>query len=138
MITHLESDILQCEVKWALGSIATNKARRSDGIPAEIFPTLKDDAVKVLYSIQKQIWKSQQWLQDWKRSVFIPIPKKGNAKGYSTCLLSCFSHVQLFVTLWTVACQVPLSMEFSRQEYWNGLPFPTPGNLPMQGLNPPL
>ena len=94
MITHLESDILQCEVKWALGSIATNKARGSDGIPAEIFQTLKDDAVKVLYSIQKQIWKSQQWLQDWKRSVFIPIPKKGNAKecsSYHTVAL--ISHV---------------------------------------------
>ena len=94
VITHLESDILQCEVKWALGSIATNKARGSDGIPAEIFQTLKDDAVKVLYSIQKQIWKSQQWLQDWKRSVFIPIPKKGNAKecsSYHTVAL--ISHV---------------------------------------------
>ena len=78
VITHLEPDILGCEVKWALGSITTNKA--SDGIPVEFFQILKDDAVKVLHSICQQIWKSQQWSQDWKRSVFIPIPKKENAK----------------------------------------------------------
>ena len=76
--THLELDILECEVRWALGSITTNKA--SDGIPVEFFQILKDDAVKVLHSICQQIWKSQQWSQDWKRSVFIPIPKKENAK----------------------------------------------------------
>ena len=81
MITHLEPDIL--EVKWALGSITTNKASGSDGIPAELFQILKDDAVKVLHSICQQIWKTQQWPQDWKRTVFIPIPKKGNAKEYS-------------------------------------------------------
>ena len=83
MITHLEPDILECEVKWALGSITTNKASGGDGIPVELFQILKDDAVKVLYSICQQIWKTQQWPQDWKRSVFIPIPKKGNAKECS-------------------------------------------------------
>ena len=77
MIIHLEPDILECEVKWALGSITTNKASRGDGIPVELFQILKDDAVKVLHSICQQIWKTQQWPQDWKRSVFIPIPKKG-------------------------------------------------------------
>ena len=90
VITHLELDILECEVKWALGSITTNKASRSDGIPVELFQILKDDAVKVLHSICQQIWKTQQWPQDWKRSVFIPIPKKGNAKecsNYHTIVL---------------------------------------------------
>ena len=77
MITHLEPDILECEVKLALENITTNKASGGDGIPVQI---LKDDAVKVLHSICQQIWKTQQWPQDWKRSVFIPIPKKGNAK----------------------------------------------------------
>ena len=79
-ITHLEPDILECEFKWALGSITMNKASRSDGIPVELFQTLKDDAVKVLHPICQQIWKTQQWPQEWKRSVFIPIPKKSNAK----------------------------------------------------------
>ena len=83
VITHLEPDILECEVKWALGSITTNKASGGDGIPVELFPILKDDTVKVLHSICQQIWKTQQWPQDWKRSVFIPISKKGNAKEYS-------------------------------------------------------
>ena len=83
MITHLEPDILECEVKWAFGSITTNKADRGDGIPAELFKIVKDDAVKVLHSICQQIWKTQQWPQDWKRSVFIPVPEKGNAKVYS-------------------------------------------------------
>ena len=83
VITHLEPDILECEVKWALGSIAMNKASGGDGIPVELFQILKDDAVKVLHSIYQQIWKTQQWPQDWKRSVFIPIPKKGNAKECS-------------------------------------------------------
>ena len=82
MITHLEPDILEHEVKWALGSITMNKA--SDGIPAELFQVLKDDAVKVLHSVCQQIWKTQQWPLDWKRSVFIPVPKKGNAKECST------------------------------------------------------
>ena len=79
-VTHLEPDILEYEVKWALGSITTNKASGGDGIPVELFQILKDDAVKVLHSMCQQIWKTQQWPQDWKRSVFIPIPKKGNAK----------------------------------------------------------
>ena len=80
VITHLEPDVLECEVKWALGSITMNKAGGSDGIPVELFQILKDGVVKVLRSIHQQIWKTQQWPQDWKRSVFIPIPKKGNAK----------------------------------------------------------
>ena len=83
MITHLEPDILECEVKWAIESITTNKASGGDGIPVELFQILKDDAVKVLLSICQQILKTQQWPQDWKRSVFIPIPKKGNAKECS-------------------------------------------------------
>ena len=83
MITHLEPDILECEVKWALESITTNKASGGDGIPVELFQILKDDAVKALHSICQQIWKTHQWPQDWKRSVFIPIPKKGNAKECS-------------------------------------------------------
>ena len=83
MIIHLEPDILECEVKWALGSNTTNKASGGDGIPAELFQILKDDAVKVLHSIGQQIWKTQQWPQDWKRSVFIPIPKKANGKEWS-------------------------------------------------------
>ena len=83
VITHLEPDILECEVKWALGSITMNKTSRGDGFPVEVFQVVKDDAVKVLHSICQKIWKTQQWPQDWKRSVFIPIPKKGNAKEYS-------------------------------------------------------
>ena len=83
-ITHLEPDILECEVKWALGSITMNKVNGGDGIPVDLFQILKDDAVKVmLHSICQEIWKTQQWPQDWKRSVFIPIPKKGNAKECS-------------------------------------------------------
>ena len=85
MIIHLEQDILECEVKWALESITTNKASGGDGIPVESFQILKDDAVKVLHSICQQIWKTQQWPQDWKRSVFIPIPKKVKAKECSNC-----------------------------------------------------
>ena len=98
-ITHLEPDILECEVKWALGSITTNKASGGDIIPVALFQILKDDAVKVLHSICQQIWKTQQWPQDWKRSVFIPIPKKGSAKecsNYRTiALISHHSKVML-------------------------------------------
>ena len=83
VVTHLESDIQKCEVKWALGSITMNKASRGDGIPAKVFQSLRDDAVKVLHSKCQQIWKTQQWPQDWETSVFIPIPKKGNAKECS-------------------------------------------------------
>ena len=97
--THLEPDILECEVKWTLGSITMNKASGGDGIPVELFQILKDDAVKVLHSIHHQTWKTQQWLQDWKSSVFIPIPKKGNAKECSNwhtiALISHASKVML-------------------------------------------
>ena len=89
VITHLEPDILECEVKWALGSISMNKASGGDGIPGELFQILKDDAVKVLHSTCQQIWKTQQWPQDWKRSVFIPIPKKGNDKKMFKLLHKC-------------------------------------------------
>ena len=82
-VTHLEPDILECKAKWVLGNITTNKATRGDGIPVELFQILKDDVVKMLHSICQQIWKTQQWPRDWKRSVFIPIPKKGNAKECS-------------------------------------------------------
>ena len=93
VITHLEPDILECEVKWALGSITMNKASGGDGIPVELFQIIKDDAVKVLHSICQQIWKTQQWPQDWKSSVFIPIPKKGNAKERSNYhIIALISH----------------------------------------------
>ena len=93
VITHLEQDILEREVKWALGSITTNKASGGDGIPVELFQILKDDAMEVLHSICQHIWKTQQGLQDWKRSVFIPIPKKGNAKECSNyCTIALISH----------------------------------------------
>ena len=93
VITHLERDILECEVKWSLGSITTNKVSGGDGIPVELFQILKDDAVKVLHSVCQQIWETQQWPQDWKRSVFIPIPKKGNAKECSNyCTITLISH----------------------------------------------
>ena len=89
VITHLEPDILECKVNWALGSITTNKVSGGDGIPAKLFQILKEDTVKVFHSICQQIWKTQQQPQNWKRSVFIPIPKKGNAKEYSNyCTIS--------------------------------------------------
>ena len=98
VITNLEPDILECVVKWALESIAMNKASGGDGIPVELFQILKDDAVKVLHSVCQKIWKTQQWPQEWKRSVFIPISKKGNAKGCSNyctiALISCTSNAQ--------------------------------------------
>ena len=101
MITNLEPDILECEVKWVLESITTNKAGGGDGIPVELFQILKDDAVKGLHSICQQIWKTQQWPQDWKRSVFIPISKKGNAKECSNhhtiALISYASKVMLTI-----------------------------------------
>ena len=141
VITHLEPDILECEVKWALGSITTNKARGGDGTPAELFQILKDDAVKVLHSICQQIWKTQQWPQDWKRSVFIPIPKKGNAKecsNYQTiALISHASKVAAATAKLLQECPTlcdpidgsPLgssTLGFSKQEHWSGLPFPSP------------
>ena len=93
MITHLEPDILECEAKWALGSITTNKASGGDGIPVKLFQILKDGAVKVLHAICPQIWKMQQWPQDWKRSLFIPIPRKGNAKECSNYRTIALSHM---------------------------------------------
>ena len=112
MITHLEPDVLECEVKWALGSITTNKARGGDGIPVELFQILKDDAMKVLHSICQQIWKTQQWPQDWKRSFFFPVPKKGNAKECSNyCTIVLTSH----------ASKVMLRILQTRlQQYMNG------------------
>ena len=99
VITHLELDILECEFKWVLGSITMNKATGGNGIPVELFQILRDDAVKVLQPICQQIWKTQQWPQDWKRSVFIPVPKKGNAKECSNyhiiALISCASKLML-------------------------------------------
>ena len=99
VMTHQESDILECKVKWPLGSITTNKPSGGDGIPVELFQILKDDAVKVLHSICQKIWKTQQWPQDWKRSVFIPIPKKGNVKEcsdyHTIALISHASKVML-------------------------------------------
>ena len=116
VITHLEPDILECEVKWALESITTNKASGGDGIPAEPFLILKDDAVKVLHLLCQQIWKTQQWPQDWKRSVFIPIPKKGYAKEcsnyHTTALISHASKILLkilqawFNSMWTMNFQM--------------------------------
>ena len=115
VITDLEPDILECKVKWALESITMNKSSGGDGIPAKLFPILKDDAVKMLHSICQQIWKTQQWPQDWKKSVFIPIPKKGNANecsNYHTVALT--SHVskvilkilqarlQQYVNIWKI------------------------------------
>ena len=111
VITHLAPDILECEVKWALGSITMNKGSGCDGIPVELFQILKDDAVKVLHSICRQIWKTQQWPQDWKRSVFISIPKKGNAKecsNYRTIAL--ISHTR------EVMCKI---LQVRLQQYVN-------------------
>ena len=134
MITDLEPDILEYEVKWGLGSITSNKASWGDRVPVELFPILKDDAVKVLHSIWQQIWKTQQCPQNWKSLVFIPIPKKGNAKECSK--LKFLSRVLLFEAPRTIAYQASLSMGFSRQEYLSGLPFPSPGDLPNAEIKP--
>ena len=115
VITHLEPDVLQFDFKWALGSIPANKANGGDEIPVELFQILKDDAVKVLHSICQQIWKTQQWPQDWKRSVFIPIPKKGNAKecsNYHTVALISHASKVMFKILQArlqqyVNCELP-------------------------------
>ena len=116
MISHLEPDILECEVKWALGSITMNKASGGDGIPVELFQILKDGAVQMLHSICQQIWKTQQWPQAWKRSVFIPIPKKGNAKECSNywiiALISHASKVMLKIL------QVSLQ-QYANHELWD-------------------
>ena len=113
LITHLEPDILECEVNWALGSIAMNKASEGDGIPAELFEILKDDAVKMPHSICQEIWKTQQWPQDWKRSVFIPIPKKGNAKECSNChTAALISHAsKVMVQILQVRLQQSMNQE---------------------------
>ena len=111
VITHLEPDILECEVKWALESITTNKARGGDGTPVELFQILKDDTVKALHSICQHIWKTQQWPQDWKRSVFIPIPMKDNAKECSNhCTIALISHVYKFILK---------ILQVTRQQYVN-------------------
>ena len=102
VISHLQAGILECKVKWTLRNITTNKASRGDGIPVELYQILKDDAVKVLHSICQQIWKTQQWPQNWKRSVFIPIPKKGNAKecsNYHTIVLISHASKVMFKIL---------------------------------------
>ena len=108
MITHLEPDILECEVKWAFGSITTNKASGSDGISAELFQILKDDAMKVFHSICQQMWKTQQWPRNWKRSAFIPIPKKGNAKECSNYLTIAFISHTSKVILKTLQARLQL------------------------------
>ena len=115
VITHLEPDILECEVKWALGSITMNKASGGDGIPVELFQILKDDAVKVLHSICQQIWKTQQWSQDCKKSVFISIPKKGNAKECSNyCTIALFSHTnKVILKILQVSLQQYMNCELS-------------------------
>ena len=120
VITDLEPDILECEVKWALGSITTNKASGGDGIPVELFQTLKGDAVKVLHSTSQQIWKTQQWPQDW--SVFIPIPKKGNAKecsNYQTILLISHASTEKAMATHssTVAWKIPWTEEPGRLQF---------------------
>ena len=113
VIIHLEPDILECEVKWASGSITTNKASGGDGIPVELFQILKEDAVKALHSICQQIWKTQQWPQNWKRSVFIPIPKKGNAKEYTNYhTVALISHAsKVMLKIWRLQqymnCELP-------------------------------
>ena len=118
MITHLEPDILECEGKWALGSISMNKATGGDGIVFELFQILKDDAVKVLHSICQQIWKTHQWTQDWKRSVFIPIPKKGNAKECSEYhTIALISHAsKLILKILQVRLQQYVNRELSDEQ----------------------
>ena len=111
MITHLEPDILECEVKWALESITMNKVSGDDGIPVELFKILKDDAVKVLHSICQQIWKIQQWAQTWKRSVFIPIPKKGNHKNAQTTTQLHSSHTLVMFKILQARLQQYLNCE---------------------------
>ena len=112
VITHLESDILECEVKWALGSTAVNKASGYDGIPVGLFKTLKDDAINVLHSLYQQIWKTQQWPQDWERSILIPIPKKG-------CTKECSNHqkiaiISMLVRLCSKSCIVGFSITWTK------------------------
>ena len=114
MITHLDPDILECEVKWALESITTNKASGDDGIPVELVQILKDDAIKMLHSICQQVWKTQQWPQDWKRPLFIPVPKKGNAKERSNYhTIACISHARkVMLKILQVMLQLYVNEEF--------------------------
>ena len=114
MITHLDTDILECEVKWALESITTNKASGDDGIPVELVQILKDDAMKMLHSKCQQVWKTQQWPQDWKRPLFIPVPKKGNAKERSNYhTIACISHARkVMLKILQVMLQLYVNEEF--------------------------
>ena len=112
VIIHLEPDILECEVKWVLRSSIMNKVRGGDGIPAKLFQILKDDAVKVLHSVCQQIWKAQQWPQDWKRSVFVPIPKKGNAEECSNYCTIAFISNACKVMLKILQARLPQYMNF--------------------------
>ena len=126
MITHLQPDILECEVKWALGSITMNKASGGDGITAELFQILKDDAVKVLHSNTIKSGKLSSGHRTGKCQFSFQSPRKAMPKNaLLLLLLSCFSRVRLFATPWTVAYQAPPSMGFSRQEYWSGVPLPS-------------
>ena len=120
VITHLEPDILECEVKWTLGSLTTNKANGCDGILAELFQILKDNVVKVLHSICQQIWKIQRWPQAWKMSVFIPIPKKGNGKECSNyCTTTLISHTsKVMLKILQVRLQQHLAPEHDVQRQW--------------------
>ena len=123
VITHLEPNILQCEVKWALKTITVNKASGGDRIPVELLQILKDDAVKVLYSICQQIWKTQQWPQDWKRSVFIPIPKKGNAKECSNyCTIALISNAsEVMLKILQAKLQQYMNQELSEFSKFAGI-----------------
>ena len=120
VITHLEPDILECKVKWALGSITTNKASGGDGIQVELFQILKDDAVKVLHSICQQVWKTQQWPQDCRRSLFIPIPKKGKDKVYSNyCTIVLISHdSKVMLKILQAMLQTVCELRTSRCSSW--------------------
>ena len=120
VIPHREPDILECEVKWALESITTNKASGGDGIPVELFQILKDDVVKVLHSLCQQTWKTQQWPQDWIRSVFFPIPKKGNAKECSNyCTIALISHAnKVMLKILQGRLQQYVNQETSRCSSW--------------------
>ena len=144
MVSHPEPDILECKVKWPLRSTAINKASGCDDIPVELFKFLKDDAIKVLLSLCQKTWKTQQWPEDWKRSILTPIPKKGSTKECANhqtiALISHASNHQrscsvVSDSLWSHGLYSP-SMEFSRQEYWSRLPFPSPGDLPDPGIKP--
>ena len=119
MLTHLEPDILECEVKWVLGSITTNKASRGDEIPVKLFQILKDDAVKVLPSICPEIWKTHQRPQDWKRSVFIPIPKKGNAKECSNYCTIAIWKTQQWPKDWKRSEFIPIPKKGNARECLN-------------------